>query len=190
MDHLELLDRATRWFTQLVDTATADQWELPTPCDEWNAGDLVDHVIGGNWFTTAILNGARAEDALKTARARFSDADDRKALARASFIEQTGDFARPGSLEQICHHEIGDIPGSVVLGLRLMDVTIHGWDLARSLGADETIPADVVAAVWVIVSEDLHAIAASGAFGPGPSPTLLDDADLQTRLLDATGRRP
>jgi len=190
MDRQQLLGSASDRFTGLTDLITAADWEAATPCEKWNVGQLVDHVVGGNWFTAAILDGASTKDAVATARARFDGVVDRASIVRTSFEDQADGFARSGSLEQICHHVIGDIPGSLVLSLRISEITIHGWDLARGIGADDTIPAELLAAVWADVSSNADMLATSGRFGAGASATLPQDADLQTRLLDATGRRP
>lgn len=185
-----MLGLAAEHFIRLVESVETNQWSLPTPCEEWDVGALVDHVVGGNWFTAAILDGAAADSAMQSARSRFDTATDRKAAALGSFTEQAHGFRNAGVLERICHHVIGDIPGSLVLRLRVTDITIHGWDLARGIGADDTIPDVLVEAVWADVCNNTEALAVSGRFGSGSSNDLPDGADLQTRLLDATGRRP
>ncbi len=56
---LDILVRASDVFERLC-ASLDDRWDLPTPCSEWNLGQLVDHVTGGNWFTIEILNGEPA----------------------------------------------------------------------------------------------------------------------------------
>jgi uncharacterized protein (TIGR03086 family) len=188
MSHLELLDLAGQRFVDVM-THVDDEWNQPTPCDEWDVGQLVDHVIGGNWFTIEVLGGASARDAMAAAKGGFAAMTDRHLALTESITAQAAAFRRPGALTRICHHVAGDLPGSVVLGFRLTDVTVHGWDLARAIGADDTIPPPLVNAVWADVSATADQVAASGLFGDGPSRHLPAGADLQTRLLDATGRR-
>ena len=67
------------------------------------------------------------------------------------------------------------------------DHTIHSWDLARAIGADERLDPELVAVVTERLIPQIQAWRASGAFAdPVPVP---DDADPQTRLLAETGRR-
>jgi len=81
----------------------------------------------------------------------------------------------------------GPGPGSVYCGHRFIDVLIHGWDLAASTGQDTTLDPALVEACWEIVEPQQADLAASGAFGS--TVEVAPDADRQTRLLAALGRR-
>jgi hypothetical protein len=88
------------------------------------------------------------------------------------------------------HHPIGDVTGSQLLGFRIGDATLHSWDLARALGIDETLEPELVESVWGQLEPISAIIGEIGVFGDGPSGTVGEDAELQLRLLDLTGRRP
>jgi uncharacterized protein (TIGR03086 family) len=81
----------------------------------------------------------------------------------------------------------GPVPGSVYCGHRLIDVLIHGWDIAKSTGQSTALPADLVDACWAVVEPQKEMLTASGAFGT--TVEVDDDADAQTRLLAVLGRR-
>ena len=69
----------------------------------------------------------------------------------------------------------------------------EGWDvrdLARAIGADEALDVGLVEQVWAGLIPMAPVIARSGVFGDGPSGLVGDDAALQARLLDLSGRRP
>ena len=66
---------------------------------------------------------------------------------------------------------------------------MHGRDLARPIGADETLDPDVVAALWAF-AEPLSGMLSSTGYFTCPSGDVPDTAPLQTRLLDLLGRRP
>ena len=85
---------------------------------------------------------------------------------------------------------MGDMPASQVFGFRLMDNALHAWDLARGIGADDTLDPRLVEAVWGQLAPIAEMLPAIGVFGEGPSGAVGDDATLQHRLLDLTGRRP
>ena len=40
-----------------VDGVGADQWNLPTPCTEWDVRALVNHVVGEERWTRPLLEG-------------------------------------------------------------------------------------------------------------------------------------
>lgn len=101
-------------------------------------------------------------------------------------------FCQPGALDRIYPHPFQDVTGGELVGWRLNDDALHTWDLARAIGADETLPAESVASTWSVV-EPLSVsggFASNGFFGTGSSGRIDDSAALQARLLDAAGRRP
>lgn len=79
------------------------------------------------------------------------------------------------------------------------DLVLHGWDLARATGQDDTMDPEDVARLWQITSaipaELMMRYRTPGAFGPGveaygPEVEVPDDAPLQDRLLGLIGRDP
>lgn len=190
MDPLDLLHRAAAEFQARLDAVNDDDWQRPTPCTDWSVGDLVDHVLGGNLFTVRILAGDTVEAAMAEARSGVIETSDRAAATIASARAQRDAFDAPGALDRICHHPVGDVPGSAILGFRITDLTVHGWDLARAIGAAETLDPALVGAVWSRLSDTADAVAATGLFGDGPSGDVGEEAPIQVRLLDLTGRRP
>jgi hypothetical protein len=83
-----------------------------------------------------------------------------------------------------------DMPGAQLLGFRVGDLLVHSWDLARAIGADESLDPEVVAVVATNIEPMRPFIGQVGMFGDGPSGTLDKSADAQTALLDLMGRRP
>jgi uncharacterized protein (TIGR03086 family) len=79
------------------------------------------------------------------------------------------------------------------------DMVLHGWDLARATGQDETIPDSDVRHLWDIATslpaDIVEKARTPGGFGPGievygPEVPVPDDAPLQDRLLGYVGRDP
>ena len=70
----------------------------------------------------------------------------------------------------------------------VFDLVVHTWDLARAIEGDEKIDPELVDAVYARIEPEVDSLAASGLFDP-PVP-VGPDADEQTRLIAATGRRP
>jgi hypothetical protein len=71
--------------------------------------------------------------------------------------------------------------------MRIMDFTLHAWDLARAIGSDERLDPDLVARLGDVLPAMVAELSEWGyfraAFGPPP-----DDASPETGLLHLTGR--
>jgi uncharacterized protein (TIGR03086 family) len=188
MEPLELLRQAHAEFGERLTAVQSNQWDAPTSCGDWCVRDLASHVVNGNHFAVLLLAGTSQEDAVKA----FAEplADDVVAAFEESADAQDRAFAEPDALERTCHHPVGDISGAQFLGFRMGDLTLHAWDLARPLGLNETLRPALVEAIWEQLSPMASFIGQTGVFGDGPSGSVPDNAPLQTRLLDLSGRRP
>jgi uncharacterized protein (TIGR03086 family) len=84
------------------------------------------------------------------------------------------------------HLSFGDFPGRDYTMQLFADLLVHGWDLARAIGADERLDPELVevCASWFTPLEETY----RGAGAIGPRPEVPPDADAQTRLLAAFGR--
>ena len=164
-----------------------DDWSRPTPCAEWNVRALVNHVVGANVRYQLLLEGAPSEQVEAT-----RDVDHLGDDALASFVATSDGvvacFAEDGALERVTHHAGGPRSGRELLSMRILDAAIHGWDLARAIGADETLGDDVVAFLLPYTAAiDLDS--QPQAFAPldGDVP---GHASPQDQLLHRLGRHP
>jgi len=183
---LDDLLAASDAFAERLAPVAPDQWNLPTPCTEWSVRQLIGHVAGGNLFAVALLQGTSAQEA-RAAAQTFKVTRDVQAEFRRTAKEQAAAFAEPGALERTCHHPIGDVPGSRLLGLRFGDLLVHAWDLATAVGGQQELDGTLVERALEVYEPRAGQLAQTGLFAPGPN---RDPADLtpQQRLLDLVGR--
>ncbi len=188
MDQISALASARSEFDRRLRQVGPGDWDRPTPCSDWNVRALVQHVLGGTRVVPALLAGGTRAEGLALRDTPFADhpVSEFQILADAQALA----FGESGALERMCAHPAGDIPGSVMLDFRIGDFALHAWDLARAIGADETLPAELVEFVWAGLQPMMPVLGSVGVFGEGPSGTASEGEPLQTRLLDATGRRP
>ena len=85
---------------------------------------------------------------------------------------------------------MGEIPRTTFVGFRIMDNGTHAWDLARAIGVDDTLEAELVSQMWDDIQPMAGSLGELGIFGESSSGDVADDAPLQTRFLDLLGRRP
>jgi uncharacterized protein (TIGR03086 family) len=185
-DPIGLLVLANEEFARRLRLLGADDWRRPTPCSEWDVRALVNHVVGANVRYRLLLHGAATEQAEAT-RSVDHLGDD----ALTSFVT-TADgviacFHEDGALERLVHHVTGDRTGRELLSMRILDAAVHGWDLARAIGADEAIDDDVVAFL-VAYTADFDAGSHGSGFAAARG-VLPRNASPQEQLLHRLGRR-
>lgn len=189
MDLLTALDDAQQAFADRLARVRDDQWSLPSVCRSWTVFGLASHVISATRTYAALHAGATRDQATSVFIAEVDDDDLLGAYQRAAADVLAG-FREPGVFERTYPHPTLDMPGSQLIVWRLLDDTLHAWDLARSIGADEQLPVRSLEVVWSFVEPLVAIVGGHGVFGAGQSGTVPADADLQTRVLDALGRRP
>ena len=172
-----------------VGVIALDQWDLPTPCTDWSVRDIVMHLLEVSRMVPRLLQGVTAVG-LMAGSGPDRQLDLTVALDRALTDELTA-FETAGALDMIVHHPgAGDIPAARLLQFRTTDYLLHSWDIARATGSDELLPDGLVVATWTRMGPMAAVITKIGAYGSGPSGTIPENAPLQQRLLDLTGRRP
>ncbi len=172
--------------TQLIfDAIRPEQLGDPTPCDDWDVATLAHHVIYGNYWVPPLVAGETIDEVGDRFEGDIVGGDISGAF-RASGALAVEAFNAPGAMEAPCPVSYGPVPGSVYCGHRLIDVLIHGWDMAVAIGYDTVLPADLVDACLAVAEPQAEGFAASGAFGHAPD--LPEGAGPQTRLLAILGR--
>lgn len=177
----DLIDRHRRacaGFSRVAELVELDEWDRPTPCAEWDARALVEHVVGFHEFLLLRPLGVRA------ARPRSGPALRWTATTTALF----GALATPGTLDRAT-----DLPGGGQSSPRRMlaalttDVLVHTWDLARTIDRSPELDLELcTAALDASGANELRRD--SGMFGPAIA--VAASADAPTRLVAWYGRDP
>ncbi|MEY2476921.1 MAG: hypothetical protein QOG87_2236 [Actinomycetota bacterium] len=171
---------------RLVDGVKLDQLDAPTPCDGWSVRELLNHVVSGNFWVGELVAGRTIDEVGDKYDGDVIGADPAAAYRDSALVAGPA-FQEPGAMERPVAVSYGPVPGSVYAGHRLIDVLIHGWDLAVGTGQDATLDPALVEACWAVVEPQLDELGGSGAFGTAVE--VPADANLQTRLLAALGRQ-
>jgi len=184
---LDLLSRADDGFTQRLALVRPGQWAAQTPCTQWDVRALVNHVVGASRRYTMLLHGA-ATDEVEATRAANHLGDDPAASFAATAAELEAAFGEPGAMARTACHRTGERTGAQLLGMRVLDIAVHTWDLARAIRADESLDPGVVAFALTL-QDTIDAGRQHGAFAPplGKTPA---DSSAQARLLHLSGRQP
>lgn len=133
--HLQALEAAGRALEQRLAPVGDDKLDGPSSCGGWSVYDLVNHVNGGGHRYLRLMQGAWAEQLTPT-RTRDHVRPDPVEAYRRWQRPLTAAFTEPGALDRIVHHPVGERSGLDLLRMRTLDLTLHAWDLARSLDLD------------------------------------------------------
>ena len=182
----ELFERAVQEFDSRVQQIQDDQWTNPTPCSEWDVRDLVNHLVYEDVWAPPLFDGKTVQEIGDRFEGDLLGDDPKGAWASARDAALAA-VNRPGALEGTVHLSSRDVLGGEYLLELLNDHVIHGWDLARGIGADDKLDPELVEMIYAGSAPQEDALKESGAFGAKVEPP--EGADTQTKLLAVMGRR-
>lgn len=181
-----LFRRAAEGFGRHVHAITDVQWDDPTPCTDWDVRTLVNHVTVEQLWVPPLASGSTVADVGD----RF-DGDqlgpDPVATWDAAVHASIAAFDATGALDGTVQLSAGPKPTPEYGWEMTTDALIHSWDLARGIGADEALDAELVELVYERTLPVAEHLQETGLFAP-PVP-VPDDAPLPTKLLAIFGRR-
>lgn len=179
--------RADR-FEALVTAVDPARWDDPSPCAEWRARDVVGHIVDMHDVMLRpagrTLSPAASTDEDPVAAFRAARADVEALLADRDLA--TSECDTPTGRMTVAEH---------IDGVMSADLVLHGWDLARATGLDDTIDPDEVTAMWPSMEHIPDEMRIPEHFGPGvivfgPEVPVPATASTQDRLLGKIGRDP
>lgn len=171
--------RVASGFDAVVAAVGPEQWLVQSPCELWKARDVVAHVVEGHRGVIANVRGGASQPV-------GADEDPKVAWEEASraMAELTAD---PEALAKEIDGPTGKMPAGQIIGQFVtMDLLVHTWDLARTVGAAERLDEDAVQRAYEALKPVDAMIRQPRVFGPKLEPPA--GADLQTEFLYFLGR--
>ena len=181
----EQFRRASDYFGSLVEKIRDDQWSSPTPCTEWDVRQLVRHLVDEDLWVPPLFDGATIEEVGDRFEGDILGGDPKEAWRQA----QKGALhaiEEQGAMERIVHLSWGDEKGEEYATQLALDHLVHGWDLARGIGANDRLDPGLVELAYDRWSAREEMVRGAGVFGD--QQRVPDDADTQTKLLALFGR--
>jgi uncharacterized protein (TIGR03086 family) len=138
-DPRHLHRRAGEMASNVIALVRPDQLEHATPCTEWDVRALINHVVGGNLRFAAMVTGEPGPDGGEDVLG-----GDPLASFENSFGRLCEAFDRPGFLGQAFPTPLGEGPGALLVEMRVVELTIHTWDVAAVTGRARDLDPELV----------------------------------------------
>jgi uncharacterized protein (TIGR03086 family) len=169
---LDVLTRAVDQAERVLSEIPPDQLFDPTPCTEWNIGELVAHVVADPRNFVMMARGEKPDWS-----APASLPDDWRVEFRSAADElmemwrDAGESASPQSMDW-----------------QTAEFAVHTWDLVRALDLPTPLDAEVAQRGLDFMSGALTSENRGSAFAA--EVPIDDDAPIYDRLAAWAGRRP
>lgn len=120
---------------------TSEQLSLPTPCSSWDVSELINHLVGAQYFFAAGVTGTPPGESPDFSSGDFVQAFDEGSAACISA------FGADGVMEQMLTLPFGTMPGAAFMGLATTDTFQHAWDLAKATGQSTDLAPELATAL-------------------------------------------
>jgi uncharacterized protein (TIGR03083 family) len=159
---IELIKAEASQLRDFLASLDTEAWSSPSACAGWVVGDVVAHLTQGarTWseaITRAIAGdfapppgqpalrpGERGSEATAQRAIDFRQSMGERALLHAfaedyQHLHQVLLGLQPEDWDKSCFHRRGVLPTRDYVGLRLQELTIHGWDIRSAFDAAATL---------------------------------------------------
>jgi uncharacterized protein (TIGR03086 family) len=134
MEILDALQQSYRHTGTIVGGLRPEHAELPTPCPKFDVRTLFAHLVGVlDMFTSALTDTPYTpptDVTLEDASGTYTRAADANLAAWRSLANLDDTITLP----------FGTVPAGTGVNMNLVDVQVHGWDLAKATGQPAVIP--------------------------------------------------
>jgi uncharacterized protein (TIGR03086 family) len=182
---LDFYVRSSAFFGERVREVGDEEWTLPTPCEGWDVRTVVAHVVIGDAQVSTLVEGGQVERVEEFNPTILGP--NPLSTWRGTALGAIRAISAPGALEQRYAHPIGNVRGRTIVGFRITDSLVHGWDLARAVGDEVLLDPEICEYCLDFWFPMAATLPDSGYYAPAVMPP--DDADPATRLLALLGRR-
>ncbi|MBF6300721.1 TIGR03086 family protein [Nocardia amamiensis] len=158
----DVLADAYRALETVVAGVRTDQWQLPTPCSEWNVTQVVQHAAGDQLAYAEFLgigNGPADNPFAPSGTIDGSPSDlVREAIEQTSAAWATVDDATETVPTPLPHGALATPVAAVMCAL---DAAVHAWDIAIATGQPSPLT-DELATHLLTAARAIHPAPGSG----------------------------
>jgi uncharacterized protein (TIGR03086 family) len=193
MEPMELVEQGFAWGRTRIVGIGDTPLDSPTPCDEWDLRQLVNHTVNAAATIAEILTADDGRDAWGSGARTPEDmanTDTSWPNPVQAYDEVTGTIIRAvqdAPSDQTYPMGGARQPAIMLARAVTFDSVVHGWDIATATGQDPTIPAEVAEAFIELASALPDATRGLVFASPIDVPAT---ASPSARLVGLLGRQP
>ena len=131
----------TQAVRSLMESVDESQLQLTTPCEDFVVKDMLEHLVLVMRRAAAVGRGEHFSTTQQVAQ--DSGWVESFTSAAHEVMEAWTDDAKLGEMFEV---PWGTMPGIAILTTYTGELAVHGWDLATAIGAEFTIPDEILAA--------------------------------------------
>jgi uncharacterized protein (TIGR03086 family) len=185
-----LLAAAAAETARLVAGVPPHPMDAATPCDDWDLRTLVNHTI--LWTSYSAERRAHGESVAEDLVSKDFTAEPGFAEDYAAQIGRAVTaWSDPAAWERDLGLMGSSTPAADVAAMLIMEVVLHGWDIARATGQQYACPDDVAALVLATTQAQGELFRQYNGFAAiVPPPEGQEDITVLDRALRLSGRDP
>ncbi|MER7342399.1 TIGR03086 family metal-binding protein [Streptomyces sp. NPDC000075] len=165
-----------------------EQYDAPTPCEEFDVRRLSSHLVG---VVRRISVIGRGEDPFSVPSFADEVADGGWAAAWEPGAREVAEvWADPDILGRQLRLPMGVLPGAAAAAIYTHEVTVHTWDLAKATGQEPEWDPALIERVIGVVRRALPAETRGGRIPFAEAVAVDPGARAIDRLVAWAGRRP
>ena len=179
---LAVLDAAVVWTHDCLQAARTADGAMPTPCAGWDLADLLTHMEDSLAALAEAALGRVALDAGRPPGSRDPAVLVERVVRRACEMRTHWQALPGGGPVEI---DVLALDRDTLALVGALEVTVHGWDVAATLGSARRPPEDLAARLLPVARHVVPEGERGTRFGPAVTPP---DASASARLLAHLGR--
>lgn len=190
LDPLEALDRAQAAATAVIARIGSNDWNRPTPCDDWSVRDIANKLVASTWMFTAFARRTPLDPPHDLVDPVEVLGDDPVATYTRAATECARAWHAQGALDGTAPSTVGEFPATAVLNARIFDTTILTWDIARATAQLDPIDEDLAAYVLRVAKALVPNVRRVSPERYKDAPDVDTTATIVEQMIAATGRDP
>ena len=176
-----VLDSAVTWTSDCLQLARNSPLDVPTPCADWDLGQLLTHMEDSLIaFQEAAEHGRVRDFSLHSGKGPSVDR-----VIRLGCGMRAAWHARLTSAPITISDLALGRDTTVLVGA--LEIAVHGWDVARATGQSRRLPEDLAVRLYDVALAVVPSEARGTRFAPAVE--VPPSAPTSTRLLAHLGRR-